>query len=411
MDCHTETFFVLETFSKESFDASKVAHLANNTIKYYAASYVGHSTKTFNTAHGICAATEVRFRFAGLAPEAQQLNTSLYEESAIIKPSQRKASRIEYVVRGNPNSPQTLKGACELFCKGNHVEYPSALFPMTTALYGESSTPNKASVAGPGGKIKMNSLFLPSFQSPLLSRIVAPGTNISSLFDLRLNTSNQQDIAISSVTVELHKLTCTNNESQETIFHPLKPVTRHSFVTMSKRECFEKLTGNEILLPKALYQNRFLLVEPTCYANDSLISYGVKFIVELQSSSQPWKTSLESFTEVHVALLKYSSKEPKTPLLKIPRTERIRSIEVFDRFHFYPGDVTEALLRRVQRRGLLYQTHKCETLSDDASVTIFLTILGCAETVPNKKRKSGALFNGTITGIQNVELWLYRGVK
>lgn len=403
MNCHIETFFVLETFSKDSFDASKVAHLVNNTIKYYAASYVGHSTKTFNTVHGICAATEVRFRFAGLTPKPQQLNASLYEESAIMKPSQRKATRIEYVVRGNPNSPQTLKGACEFFSKGNHVEYPSVLFPMTAALYGESSNPNKVSIAGPnGGKIKMKALFIPSFQNPLLSRIVVTGTDISSIFHLRLSTSIQ-NIAITSVTVELHKLTCTSSERQETIFYPLKPVTRHSFVTMSKTECYEKVTESGILLPKALYENRYPSVEPTCYANNTLVSYGIKFIVELQNSSESWKTSLETFTEVHVALLKLSSKVPKTPAVKKPRTERFRSIEVFDRFHFYPVDVTEALLKRVQRKGLLYQNHKCETLSDDASVTIFLTVLGGAEE-DIKKKKSGVQITGTITGSQNVEL-------
>ncbi|PVH18435.1 uncharacterized protein CXQ87_001362 [Candidozyma duobushaemuli] len=384
-DCHIESFVVLEEFNKDSFDASKVANSVHDTIEHFAASYVGHSTQTFETAHTICAITEARFRFAGPTAEAQKINASLYEETARIKPSQERPMRIEYVVRGDSRKFQSFHGYCEFNCNGRQFDYKKELFPMTKALYGEKSKPNQASITGPDGAvIKMNSdFFSPFYGSHECSRIVVPKTRISSFLDVCLESTDKANLVITNVTVELHRLTYTKHEKQNTIFFPSKPVTKHSYVTISSRDCFKKLGQSDdsekdcVPVSPKLLRGALPILEPTLYCNDSMRSYGIKVkvtLLHLHHSS--WTQTLENFVEVQVGSLCFDKpKIQNIPFLgERQKTERLRSIEVFDRFRFSPGLVTEGLVNKAKRKGLLYHQHKCETITDDASVTIFSTV-------------------------------------
>lgn len=385
-DCHIESFVVLEEFNRDSFDALKVANSVHDTIEHFAASYVGHSTQTFETNHTICAITEARFRFAGPTAKAQKINASLYEETARIKPSQERPMRIEYVVRGDSRKSKSLRGYCEFNCNGRQFDYKKELFPMTRALYGEKSKANQASITGPDGAvIKLNSVFFrPICGFHECSRIVVPKTRISTFLDVCVESTDKANLVITNVTVELHRLTYTKIEKQKTIFFPLKPDTKHSYVTISSRDCYKRLDGfdesenNCVQVSPKLLRSTLPILEPTLYCNDFMRSYGIKVkvtLLHLQHSS--WSQTLENFVEVQVASLCFD----KPKIQHIPfigerqRTERLRSIEVFDRFRFSPGLVTVGLVNRAKRKGLLYHQHKCETITDDASVTVFSTVL------------------------------------
>ncbi|PSK38283.1 hypothetical protein C7M61_002842 [Candidozyma pseudohaemuli] len=384
-DCHIESFVVLEEFKKDAFDALKVASSVHDTIEHFAASYVGHSTQTFETNHTICAITEARFRFAGPIAEAQKINASLYEETARIKPSQERPMKIEYVVRGDSRKFKSLRGYCEFNCNGRQFDYKRELFPMTRALYGEKSKPNQASITGPDGAvIKLNSVyFRPNYGFHECSRIVVPKTRISTLLDVCVESTDKANLVMTNVTVELHRLTYTKVEKQNTIFFPLKPVSKHSYVTISSKDCHKKLDAFEdsendcVQVPPKYLNSGLPIVEPTLYCNDSMRSYGIKVKVTLLHLQHSWSQTLENFVEVQVASLCFD----KPRIQHIPflgqrqKTERIRSIEVFDRFRYSPGLVTVGLVNKAKRKGLLYHQHKCETITDDASVTVFSTVL------------------------------------
>ncbi|KAF3987995.1 hypothetical protein FT663_04222 [Candidozyma haemuli var. vulneris] len=387
-DFHVESYVMLEQFEKADFHPTKLASIIHKTIEHFAASYVSHSTETFETDTHICAVTEVRFRFAGPIEKAERLKVWLYETRAQVKDVQKPKQRLEYVLRGHPGGLSMSKASCEFISNGKTFNYTKALFPMSHALYGSKRVSQQTRVYGfcPDNSqhITMRASFRQQkFKSDQKNRIVLPRTRVSKFIKVKLeNPKGIRSLNIARFRVELHRFTCTRNLKQDTVFFPEKPVCKHNFLTLLDKRCSIDVIPKaddptEAVIPDHFFKCLLPLVEPTSYSNECIRSYGIKIMLQLECMDTLWSREVEVFLEIQIARLEFKCPSPSTRLLypeEKQKTEKFRSIETFDRFKFYPTDVTEDLYKKVERKGLVYQGHKMETLTSDGAVCVFSTV-------------------------------------